>query len=165
MGGGVETGLTVTVVEATAEPPVPVTVSVSVPVLLGVMVCVPDTATEAPLSVAEVALALDQVSVVLFPAVIVAGEAVMLAVGTAVATGLTVTVVELVAESSRRSTTNVYLAVSLGVIVFDPESATACPLILACSALVLDHVSFAALPATNVAGVALIDAVMRSASA
>jgi hypothetical protein len=92
--------LTVTVAEASAEPPLPVHVSVYVVVAVGDTDCVPLVVCDPlqpPLAVHPLAFVLDQVSVELAPNVIELGLAVSVTVGAGVA-AVTVTVAEALPE-------------------------------------------------------------------
>ena len=117
---------------------------------------VPEVATAAPLSVADVALALDQVRVELLPAVMVAGDAVIDAVGTGfVWVAPTVTVDVAVVDVRSPVTVRVYIFVALGETVLVPDAATLAPSKVTSVALVLDQVKVVLWPAAIVAGAAL----------
>lgn len=115
---------TVTVVAEVTVPPVPVAVKVYCVVVVGLTVVEPEgDTTPIPWSMETVvAFAVVHVRVDEFPAVIVVGFAVSLAVGT---DACTVTVAEAVVLPPGPVAVRVYCVVVVGLTVVEPEAATA----------------------------------------
>jgi len=153
--------LTVTVADAGAEvvPSVPAQAREYVVVAVGDTARVPLIASvpvQPPLAVHDVELVLDQVSVELAPAVIVAGFAVNVTVGAV--EGLTVTVADAIPVPPVPAQDSVYVVVAVGDTTWVPLVASAPvqpPDAVHEVALVLDQVSVEVLPESMVVGLAV----------